>query len=73
MDAPKARPQHDTKSGTNNYHGSAFGFPGTQFNAENFYEKQPGAKGSVQRQFFGGSVAARSPRTNSSFFAFEAA
>src|SRR5882762_7659930 len=47
-----------TKSGTNKYHGSAFGFfREQQFNAENFYEKQPGGqKGPYSRQFFGGSV-----------------
>src|SRR6266849_40408 len=47
-----------TKSGTNNYHGSIFGFfREQQFNAENFYEKQPGGqKGPYSRQFFGGSV-----------------
>ena len=47
-----------TKSGTNKYHGSAFGFfREQQFNAENFYEKQPGGqKGPYSRQFFGGSA-----------------
>src|SRR6266852_7019647 len=47
-----------TKAGTNRYHGSAFGFfREQQFNAENFYEKQPGGqKGPYSRQFFGGSV-----------------
>src|SRR6266851_2289817 len=47
-----------TKAGTNKYHGSAFGFfREQQFNAENFYEKQPGGqKGPYSRQFFGGSV-----------------
>src|ERR1700694_3475200 len=46
-----------TKSGTNNYHGSAFGFfREQQFNAENVFEKQSGQKGPYSRQFFGGSV-----------------
>lgn len=47
-----------TKAGTNRYHGSAFGFfREQQFNAENFYEKQPGGqKGPYSRQFFGGSI-----------------
>src|SRR3989449_2253917 len=46
-----------TKAGTNNYHGSAFGFfREQQFNAENVFEKQSGQKGPYSRQFFGGSV-----------------
>jgi len=63
-----------TKSGTNKYHGSAFGFfREQQFNAENFYEKQPGGqKGPYSRQFFGGSAGG--PITKDKlfgFFAFE--
>src|SRR5256714_1572541 len=46
-----------TKSGTNRYHGSAFGFfREQQFNAENVFEQQSGQKGPYSRQFFGGSV-----------------
>src|SRR5205085_1238563 len=46
-----------TKSGTNKYHGSAFGFfREQQFNAENVFEQQSGQKGPYSRQFFGGSV-----------------
>lgn len=46
-----------TKAGTNNYHGSAFGFfREQQFNAENVFEQQSGQKGPYSRQFFGGSV-----------------
>ncbi len=46
-----------TKSGTNKYHGSAFGFfREQQFNAENVSEKANGVKGPYSRQFFGGSV-----------------
>src|SRR5258705_1175773 len=63
-----------TKSGTNNYHGSAFGFfREQQFNAENFYEKQPGGqKGPYSRQFFGGSVGGPIAKDKLfGFFAFE--
>ena len=46
-----------TKSGTNKYHGSGFGFfREQQFNAENVDEQQAGEKGPYSRQFFGGSV-----------------
>src|SRR5436309_3069877 len=46
-----------TKSGTNKYHGSAFGFfREQQFNAENVFEQQAGQKGPYGRQFFGGSI-----------------
>jgi TonB dependent receptor len=46
-----------TKAGTNNYHGSAFGFfREQQFNAENVFEQQSGQKGPYSRQFFGGSI-----------------
>ena len=46
-----------TKAGTNNYHGSVFGFfREQQFNAENVFEQQSGQKGPYSRQFFGGSV-----------------
>jgi outer membrane receptor protein involved in Fe transport len=48
-----------TKSGTNNFHGSAFGFfREQQFNAENVFEKESGQKGPYSRQFFGGSIGA---------------
>src|SRR5882762_4931392 len=63
-----------TKQGTNNYHGSAFGFfREQQFNAENFYEKQPGGqKGPYSRQFFGGSVGGPIAKDKLfGFFAFE--
>lgn len=62
-----------TKSGTNNYHGSAFGFfREQQFNAENFYEKQSGQKGPYSRQFFGGSVGGPIAKDKLfGFFAFE--
>jgi hypothetical protein len=46
-----------TKAGTNNYHGSLFGFFREQeFNAANVFEQQSGQKGPYSRQFFGGSV-----------------
>jgi len=46
-----------TKAGTNNYHGSVFGFfREQQFNAENVFEQESGQKGPYSRQFFGGSV-----------------
>src|SRR5438876_5042575 len=46
-----------TKAGTNNYHGSAFGFfREQQFNAANVFEQQSGQKGPYSRQFFGGSM-----------------
>src|SRR5213082_3932348 len=63
-----------TKSGTNKYHGSAFGFfREQQFNAENFYEKQPGGqKGPYSRQFFGGSAGGPIIKDKLfGFFAFE--
>src|SRR5205814_7474522 len=63
-----------TKFGTNNYHGSAFGFfREQQFNAKNFYEKQPtGQKGPYSRQFFGGSVGGPIAKDKLfGFFAFE--
>src|SRR5437667_843036 len=63
-----------TKSGTNKYHGSAFGFfREQQFNAENFYEKQPGGqKGPYSRQFFGGSAGGPIAKDKLfGFFAFE--
>ena len=45
-----------TKSGTNRFHGSGFGFfREQQFNAENVDEKAAGTKGPYSRQFFGGS------------------
>src|SRR6266568_2361884 len=45
-----------TKSGSNNYHGSAFGyFRDQKFNAKNVFE---GEKGPYSRQFFGGSFGA---------------
>ena len=46
-----------TKSGTNKFHGSGFGFfREQQFNAENVDEQSSGVKGPYSRQFFGGSV-----------------
>lgn len=46
-----------TKAGTNNYHGSVFGFfREQQFNAENVFEQESGQKGPYSRQFFGGSI-----------------
>src|SRR5438132_1448060 len=63
-----------TKSGTNDYHGSLFGFfRDQQFNAENFYEKQPGGqKGPYSRQFFGGSAGGPIAKDKLfGFFAFE--
>src|SRR5438309_7589067 len=63
-----------TKSGSNKYHGSAFGFfREQQFNAENFYEKQPGGqKGPYSRQFFGGSAGGPIAKDKLfGFFAFE--
>src|SRR5947207_5888744 len=62
-----------TKSGTNKYHGSAFGFfREQQFNAENVFEQQAGQKGPYSRQFFGGSVGGPVVRDKLfGFFAFE--
>src|ERR1700730_5546607 len=62
-----------TKSGTNNYHGSAFGFfREQQFNAENVFEQKSGQKGPYSRQFFGGSIGAPIIKDKLfGFFAFE--
>src|SRR2546429_1099589 len=63
-----------TKSGTNKYHGSSVRFfREQQFNAENFYEKQPGGqKGPYSRQFFGGSAGGPIAKDKLfGFFAFE--
>src|SRR5467141_1065683 len=62
-----------TKAGTNNYHGSAFGFfREQQFNAENVDEKAAGVKGPYSRQFFGGSVGGPIVKDKLfGFFAFE--
>jgi outer membrane receptor protein involved in Fe transport len=62
-----------TKSGTNNFHGSAFGFfREQQFNAENVFEQQSGQKGPYSRQFFGGSLGAPIIKDKLfGFFAFE--
>src|SRR5213080_720556 len=63
-----------TKSGSNQWHGSAFGiFREQQFNAENFYEKQPGGqKGPYSRQFCGGSAGGPIAKDKLfGFFAFE--
>ena len=46
-----------TKSGSNLWHGSAFGFfRDKSLNAINYFEKQNGVKGDYTRQFFGGSI-----------------
>ena len=62
-----------TKSGTNKYHGSAFGFfREQQFNAENVDEQTSGVKGPYSRQFFGGSVGGPILKDKLfGFFAFE--
>jgi hypothetical protein len=62
-----------TKAGTNNYHGSAFGFFRDQkFNAENIDEQAAGVKGPYSRQFFGGSVGGPIVKDKLfGFFAFE--
>src|SRR3984885_10243383 len=62
-----------TKSGTNKYHGSGFGFfREQQFNAENVDEQQAGEKGPYSRQFFGGSVGGPIAKDKLfGFFAFE--
>src|SRR5256885_620607 len=62
-----------TKAGTNNYHGSLFGFfREQQFNAENIDEKAAGVKGPYSRQFFGGSVGGPIVKDKLfGFFAFE--
>src|SRR6266850_1118925 len=62
-----------TKSGTNRYHGSAFGFfREQQFNAENIDEKAAGVKGPYSRQFFGGSAGGPIAKDKLfGFFAFE--
>src|SRR5258708_11701655 len=58
-----------TKAGTNNYHGSAFGFfREQQFNAENVFEQQAGQKGPYSRPFFGRSVGG--PNANDKLFGF---
>jgi outer membrane receptor protein involved in Fe transport len=58
-----------TKAGTNNYHGSVFGFFRDQsLNAENVFEQQSGQKGPYSRQFFGGSVGG--PILKDKLFAF---
>ena len=62
-----------TKSGTNKYHGSAFGFfREQQFNAANVDEQTSGVKGPYSRQFFGGSVGGPILKDKLfGFFAFE--
>jgi outer membrane receptor protein involved in Fe transport len=62
-----------TKAGTNNYHGSAFGFfREQQFNAENIDEQAAKVKGPYSRQFFGGSVGGPIVKNKLfGFFAFE--
>lgn len=62
-----------TKSGTNRFHGSGFGFfREQQFNAENVDEKDAGTKGPYSRQFFGGSVGGPIVKDKLfGFFAFE--
>jgi outer membrane receptor protein involved in Fe transport len=63
-----------TKSGSNGYHGSAFGFFRDQvLNSENYFEEQPGGeKGPYSRQFFGGSVGGPFVKDKMfGFFAFE--
>jgi outer membrane receptor protein involved in Fe transport len=62
-----------TKSGSNKYHGSAFGFfREQQFNAENVDEQSAGVKGPYSRQFFGGSVGGPIVKDKLfGFFAFE--
>jgi outer membrane receptor protein involved in Fe transport len=62
-----------TKSGSNNYHGSAFGFfREQQFNAENVDEQAAKVKGPYSRQFFGGSVGGPIAKDKLfGFFAFE--
>jgi hypothetical protein len=62
-----------TKSGTNNFHGSAFGFfRDKDFNAANVFEQQANTKGPYSRQFFGGSVGGPILKDKLfGFFAFE--
>ena len=58
-----------TKSGTNQFHGSAFEFLRTaRFNARNFFAAK---RDSLKRNQFGGTLAARSSR-NKLFFLFGA-
>jgi outer membrane receptor protein involved in Fe transport len=62
-----------TKSGSNNYHGSAFGFfREQQLNAENVDEQASKVKGPYSRQFFGGSAGGPIVKDKLfGFFAFE--
>ena len=62
-----------TKAGTNNYHGSLFGFfREQQFNAENVDEQAADQKGPYSRQFFGGSAGGPVIKDKLfGFFAFE--
>jgi len=62
-----------TKSGTNNYHGSVFGFFRDQkFNAIDTLAAQNGSKPPYSRQFFGGSVGGPIVKDKLfGFFAFE--
>src|SRR5438309_10011972 len=62
-----------TKQGTNNYHGSVFGyFRNTNLNTDNIDEKAAGVKGPYSRQFFGGSVGGPIVKDKLfGFFAFE--
>ena len=62
-----------TKSGTNLWHGSGFGFfREQQFNAENVDEQAAKQKGPYSRQFFGGSIGGPIVRDKLfGFFAFE--
>jgi outer membrane receptor protein involved in Fe transport len=62
-----------TKPGTNEYHGSLFGFfREQQFNAENVDEQAAKVKGPYSRQFFGGSAGGPIAKDKLfGFFAFE--
>jgi hypothetical protein len=62
-----------TKSGTNSYHGSLFGFfREQQFNATDKFAAEAGTKPPYERQFFGGSVGGPVIKDKLfGFFAFE--
>ncbi len=62
-----------SKTGSNNWHGSAFGyFRNQKFDARNFFDQNPSGKSPFSRQQFGGSVGGPISKDKTFFFtAFE--
>jgi Carboxypeptidase regulatory-like domain/TonB dependent receptor len=58
-----------SKSGANNFHGSAFGlFRDQRFDARNFFDYNPNGKSSFNRQQYGGSVGGAIKQDKTFFF-----